>query len=388
MEPSHISPYSRRTDFGPPDPFFAQMRELAVQSSQFLDLTASSPAQAGIDVPHPLDLLSDAGPDYTPDARGLFAARRALAASYRARASIAPEQLLLTASTSEAYSFVLHVLCNPGDKILVPSPSYPLFAQLAQIAGVELVPYRIAYDGAFHTDLGTLPSKEQVRAQGIKALFAVSPNNPTGNSLRQEELNRFRSLSIPLVVDEVFRPYNFVRTDCDLLADAENHPLSIVVDGLSKRAASPGLKLGWLLAAGSEGQSFLERAEWVSDAFLSAGSLVQHALPQILAREQAIQQSVVSRLHENRRLLALADLKVAGITALRCDGGFTALLRFPATRSEEDWWQELSQAGIWLFPGRLYGLLQSPTFALSLLTPLETLNEALRRMRTLALELT
>lgn len=385
MEPPQTPHYSRRTDFGPPDPLFAQMRSLSHAKSPFFDLTSSSPALAGIRVPHPLELLKGAAPDYSPDPRGLKNARLALCENYAPRASITPEQILLTASTSEAYSFALHVLCDPGDRILVPRPSYPLFAQLAQLAGVELVPYRIAYDGAFHTDLATLPTREQVSAQGIKALFAVSPNNPTGNCLRQEDLQRFSSLSIPLVVDEVFRPYMSAVEVCDPLKDAESHPLVVVVDGLSKRAAAPGLKLGWMLAAGRGWQSFLERAEWVSDAYLSAGSLVQHSLPQILEREEDIQRDVVFRIQENRRHIAAAGLEAAGITELRTDGGFTALLRFPGTLSEDEWWRELSSQGIWLHAGQLYELEQAPAFALSLLTPVETLTAALRHMRALVL---
>lgn len=377
MEHRKDSPYSRRTDFGSPNPLYDRMHALARSRARLFDLSASSPAPAGIEVPHPLDLLKSAPPEYRPDPRGLHLARVALTASYKTRAALSPEQFLLTASTSEAYSFVLHVLCDPGDKILVPTPSYPLFGQLAQIAGVELVPYRIAYDGAFHTDLATLPTKEEAGRQKIKALFCVSPNNPTGNSLRKEELTRFRSLEIPLVVDEVFRPYSDDKSHADPLTDAEDHPLSIIVDGLSKRAGSPGLKLGWMLAAGTSRSTFLERAEWVSDAFLSPGSLVQHALPGILAEEQAIQEKVRARLRENRRLLASAHPRSVGITELRTSGGFTALLRFPNTRSEDDWWSLLSSAGIWLQPGHLYGLEQSPTFAVSLLTPPDTLSAAL-----------
>lgn len=378
MEPRKNSPYSRRTDFGSPDPLYDQMRALARKQARFFDLSFTSPAPAGIDVPHPLELLQGAPPEYHPDPRGLLSARVALASSYASRAALAPEQFLLTASTSEAYSFVLHVLCDPGDKILVPAPSYPLFGQLAQIAGVELVPYRIAYDGAFHTDLATLPTREEARRQRIKALFCVSPNNPTGSSLRHDELSRFRSLEIPLVVDEVFRPYSEGGESlADPLSDAEDHPLTIIVDGLSKRAGSPGLKLGWMLAAGPSRSAFLERAEWVSDAFLSPGSLVQHALPSILAEECAIQDKVRARLFESRRLLAASGLHSVGITELLTPGGFTALLRLPNTQSEEDWWSLLSGAGIWIQPGHLYGLEQSPAFALSLLTPPDTLRAAL-----------
>ena len=377
MKSLQILPYSRRTDFGAPEPLYETMRTLAQSQPRLFDLTASSPAQAGVDVPHPLTLLETAAPDYSPDPRGLLRARLALSTHYGKRARVTPDQFLLTASTSEAYSFALHVLCNPGDKILVPSPSYPLFAQLAKIAGVEPVRYRIAYDGAFHTDLGSLPTREQVQAQKIRALFVVSPNNPTGHCLRQEELDRFRGLSIPLVVDEVFRPYAEVSQMCDPLRGAEDQPLCIVVDGLSKRAAAPGLKLGWMLTLGSASQSFLERAEWVSDAYLSAGSLVQHALPEILKRESTIQQEVLARLHESRRLLGSADLRSWGITELRTEGGFTALLRLPGTLSEDDWWHALSSNGIWLWPGQLYDLEQSPAFALSLLTKSETLSAAL-----------
>lgn len=385
MERMQDPAYSRRTDFGSPDPLYDEMRALARSHASFRDLTASSPAPAGIDVPHPITLLLNAPPEYHPDPRGLWEARVALAANYRSRSAVSPDQFLLTASTSEAYSYVLHVLCDPGDRILVPSPSYPLFTQLSQIAGVELVPYRVAYDGAFHTDLSTLPSKEEARRQNIKALFSVSPNNPTGNSLRQEELERFRSLEIPLVVDEVFRPYARRETPCCPLKGADDHPLCVIVDGLSKRAAAPGLKLGWMLAVGTARRGFLERAEWMSDAFLSPGSLVQHALASVLAQEPGIQSRVRARLAQNRIQLQASDLTSVGITELETDGGFTALLRFPSTRSESDWWRRLSAAGLWLQPGHLYALLQSPAFAVSLLTPPETLADALALMRDLVL---
>lgn len=384
MKRAEFVGFSRRTDFGAPDPDYEHLLTQARAHESFIDLTSSSPQSVGLPLPHPLKWFDGAPPGYTPDPRGLPSAREALARSYGERKSVDADQFILTASTSEAYSFVLNVLCDPGDRILVPSPSYPLFEQLSQIAGVELVRYRISYDGAFHTDLGSLPTFCQVRTQRIKAIFSVSPNNPTGNSLRKEELERFRSFRLPLVIDEVFRPYAAVQTREDPLCAAEDQDLVILVDGLSKRAAAPGLKLGWMLAAGRRRNEFLERAEWVSDAFLSAGSFVQHALPRILRAEKDLQGQIIERIRACRHMLAEAGLEAVGISQLRTDGGWTALLRLPATLSEESWWEKFSEAGLWLQPGRLYDLEPSPTFALSLLTPPDQLVLALGRLKILA----
>ncbi len=381
MDQGQFVEFSGRTDFGSPDRAYDRLKMVAKSHGSFVDLTHSSPRSAGISLPHPVEWFEGVPADYEPSPRGLPSAREALAGAYSARASVQSDSFVLTASTSEAYSFALHVLCDPGDRILVPSPSYPLFEQLSQLSGVELVRYRVAYDGAFHIDLGSLPSKEQANADSIRAIFCVSPNNPTGNSLRPEELDRLRSLALPLLVDEVFLPYAARGPCADPLAGAETTDLTIVVDGLSKRAASPGLKLGWLLALGRRAEGFLERVEWVSDAYLSPGSLVQHALPKILEDESNLQSRIQSRLEAARRSLADAELGQVGVSELRTEGGWTALLRLPATLSEEDWWKVISEAGLWVQPGRLYGISPGPVFALSLLTPPEDLAVALRRLR-------
>src|SRR5690606_30281452 len=183
-------------------------------------------------------------------------------------------------------------LCDPGDAILVPVPSYPLFDQLAQLCGVRLIRYPLRYDGSFHVDLGSFPDATLAQREKVKAIFCVSPNNPTGNRVSSEELERFLTLGVPLVFDEVFLPYDRRGAGTDPLLLGDRSPLVVVLDGLSKRAGAPGLKSGWLLATGKQREDFLKRIDWVSDAYLSCSSVAAHVLPQILAREHEVQACI------------------------------------------------------------------------------------------------
>jgi alanine-synthesizing transaminase len=371
--------FSKRTYFGQPSEVHVSMRRLFESHGKPLDLTCSNPTRVGLSLPDLAPLLSSTPPSYEPDPKGQAAAREALAKSYQKRAPVTSEQFILTASTSEAYSFTLLTLCDPGDSILVPAPSYPLFDQLAQLCGVRLIHYPLDYDGAFHVNLGRLPDAAFVKRQKVKALFCVSPNNPTGNRVTAEELERFVSLGVPLVFDEVFLPYDRRRAGADPLRVTDRCALVILLDGVSKRAGAPGLKVGWLLAAGPQAEGFLKRVDWVSDAFLSCSSVAQHVLPGLLASEERVQALIRARIDESVKLLHSSKLDERGWTLLSVDGGFTALLRVPGTFDERTWWRKLSGSGIWVEPGELYGFDQSPLFALSLLTPPEVLREALGR---------
>ncbi len=381
---------SARSNFGLISKKFQELHALAFSRSAPVDLTQSNPGRVGLQLPDFLELLRKGGENvYMPCPRGLLGAREAVAATLQSRGAVSAADILLTASTSEAYSYLLQVLCDPGDAILVPEPSYPLFHQLAQLCGVRLVPYQLVYDGAWHIDLASLPSTQEIHRQRIRAVMSVSPNNPTGNILSQGELTALRNLELPLIVDEVFRPYMHASStayppenSADPLRHASTSCLTIVLDGLSKRSCAPGLKLGWLIAQGKNASAFLKRLEWVSDTFLSLGGPVQYALGDIFAHEEQTQLQVQRRLKSN---LACSHqiLKDSALSALSPQGGWSQIIRLPQMMDEVHWWEALCQKGIWLQPGELYLLPLPCAFVVSLLTPCQEFEQGLLRLRAL-----
>jgi len=219
---------------------------------------------------------------------------------------------MLTASTSEAYSFLFKLLCDPGDAVLVPAPSYPLFEHLAELEGVQALPYRLAYDGAWHVDIASLKRAVTPR---VRAIVAVSPNNPTGHYLRQAEADALAALGLPLVLDQVFAPFPLA-DGAPLAARANDGCLTFTLDGLSKRAGSPQLKLGWTVVSGPEAarREARERLELIADTFLSVGTPVQQALPELLELCPVITAAISARCRQNLATLERA-LRTAALTA-------------------------------------------------------------------------
>jgi alanine-synthesizing transaminase len=378
---------SARSRFRDPSDLYLHLGVLARAHEKFIDLTISNPEYAGLapQLDAYLSTISVGG--YRPDPRGTLESRACVARAREPNFGLTSDDVLITASTSEAYYFLLLALCDPGDSILVPTPSYPLFEQLAQLASVQLHNYRIEYDGAWHIDLSSLPTEESIVQARIRFVVAVSPNNPTGNVLRKDELQALRRLKLPVVIDEVFAPYR-QRLDPsweDPLLSADCEGLTIVLDGLSKRTLAPGLKVGWMIARGTQAQGLFERLEWIGDSFLSVNAQSQAALSAILQDEELLRKPAMKRIADNLETLR-KRLEMSPITPLDCDGGWSAILRFPATQSEEDWWRALSQVGLWLSPGSLYGLPLSPTFVVSLLTPEDQFGVALTRLCLLLTE--
>lgn len=376
--------WSRRSNFGLADEELLALRQRALGPPQAgvprgLDLSETNPTRVGLDLPSFAEFLHQPGP-YEPDPQGMLAARLALAHSYRPRAVDAePARMCLLSSTSEGYLWLLHLLCDPGDAVLVPSPSYPLIDQLAAQAGVRLVPYQLRYSGGWDIDLGTLPSRAALEQQKIRAVIVVSPNNPTGSFVSDDELAALAELGLPLIVDEVFRPYTWGRS-------RSSEPLALpgltfVLDGLSKRAAAPGLKLGWVFAHGSESLALeaMSRLAFLADNLLAAGAMVQRALPDILAAERTTQRLVLERLEQNdaqaRRLTAQSAVSV-----LPLDAGFQLILRLPAVLSEREFLRRLAERRLWLQPGGLYALPFAPALVASLLPSPECFREGLTRL--------
>jgi len=328
------------------------------------DLTSSNPTSAFIPYPTELAEVLERAQSrslrYTPHALGLPSARAALAAAVAAD----PDDILLTASTSEAYSFLFKLLCDPGDRVLVPAPSYPLFEHLAELEGVGAVSYRLAYDGAWHIDFDSVH-----RALGplVRAIVVVSPNNPTGHYLLESERAKLEALGLPLIVDEVFAPFPLRARVPE--KRAESSVLTFALDGLSKRAGLPQLKLAWTALHGPEAarRQARERLELISDTFLSVGTPVQEALPDLLGLAPTIAGRIGARCGENLASLEQI-LRDSPVSVLRAEAGWSAVLQLPRVQTEEQLVLGLlEQAGVLVQPGWFYDFEAEPFAVVSLL---------------------
>jgi alanine-synthesizing transaminase len=376
---------------GAPSDSLARLKSLALgppgePRTDGLDLTVTNPEVLGLVWPRARDIVARASRvPYLPEAAGPRRAREAIIGTYRERLAgrvdrISADDVFVTASTSESYSFLLHALCDPGDSVLVPRPSYPLLPDLARLADVRVLPYDVRYAGHFQIDPSSLPGREEMVRKRVRAVVVVSPNNPTGHFTSEDELALVASLGVPLIVDEVFRPFSF--RERGLMADPLTQPGPMfLLDGLSKRAGLSGLKAGWIAVVGAT--PFKERArarlEAIADTFLGVSATAQNALPELLAQGGELGAALCVRLRENLELLR-ALVRSSPLTLLEPDGGWSAILRLPAVRSEESYFEELAAAGVWAQPGALYDLPLAPCFVVSLLCPPEQLRAGMSRL--------
>ena len=339
------------------------------------DLTQSNPTLT--DLPYERARILTALSDqrsllYEPASFGLLGARTAVQALQRAAGfEISTEQIVLTSSTSEAYSFLFKLLCDAGDEVLIPQPSYPLFEHLAALEQVNVANYALAYDGAWHIDFDSLA---RARSARTRAIVVVNPNNPTGSFLKRDELARLVEFGLPIISDEVFSSFALgadARRVDSVLETAE--ALVFALGGLSKLAALPQLKLAWLCAAGPKAElnEALSRLELIADTFLSPNTPVQHALPEILSARLPVERALNERIARNLAVLHAALLGSAA-TPLFLEGGWYAVVRLPSLLSEAEWVLGLlEQDGVLTQPGWFYDFLDGAERAqlvLSLIT--------------------
>ena len=336
------------------------------------DLTASNPTRCGFTYPAGIveTLANPAALDYDPQPRGVMSARQAVCGYYaRHGAKVDPSQLILTTSTSEAYSFLFRLLCDPGDEVLILQPGYPLFDFLAGLDDIRLRPASLVYDHGWQID------PEAVRraiTQAVRAIVVVHPNNPTGHFTKPwevEELARLcRAFNLSLIIDEVFLDYDLAGQPWSFAAGVEGVPV-FVVSGLSKIAGLPQMKAAWIVATGPGSREALERLEVIADTFLSMNAPVQCALPVWLDLCGGIQNQIRRRVIANLERL---DGTLAGLPAVRrleVEGGWYAVLRIPAIQRDEQTVRELLDHGVWVHPGYFFGLRESGWLVLSLIVP-------------------
>jgi aspartate/methionine/tyrosine aminotransferase len=353
-----------------------------------LDLTVSNPTRCGFAYPAEALLRPLGDPavlQYAADPLGMRSAREAVAGLYREAygAEIAAERVLLSASTSEAYSFLLRLLCDPGDAILVPSPSYPLFDLLARLHDVELVPYPLVYHDGWQIDPASL---EAAVTERTRAIVAIHPNNPTGHFCGETDRSVLFEVAerygLPLIVDEVFLDYPVESAGAKSFAVGGGPVPVFVLGGLSKLLALPQMKLSWTVVAGPEREAdeAMERLEVIADTFLSVATPPQIALPVWLGLRQGIQAQIAERV---RRNLAALDRAVAGtaVSRLRVEGGWAAVLRVPATGPDVEMAVRLIQAvGVAVHPGSFYGFASSGWLVVSLLPEATAFHAGLSRL--------
>ncbi len=339
-----------------------------------LDLTVSNPTECGFEYDSTaiLDALRNpAALSYEPNPRGMESARRAVAGYYADRhEEVSLEDILLTASTSEAYSYVFRTLCDSGDELLIPSPSYPLFDFLADIQDVSLVRYPLFYDHGWQIDFHSLEKAITPRTRGV---IVVHPNNPTGHFAKQAEIAKLNSIcsarELAIIADEVFLDFALEGDQPESFAANRGVP-TFTLSGLSKISGLPQMKAAWLIASGPQQwkSEALARLEVIADTYLSVNAPVQLAIPRFLEERNAFQKQVVSRV---RRNLAELDRQLAAqkaVSRLKVEGGWCAVLRVPATCSDEDLAIELlTTQGLSVHPGHFYEFPSDGYLVLSLM---------------------
>jgi alanine-synthesizing transaminase len=309
---------------------------------------------------------------YEPEPRGLLKAREAVCEYYAARGdSVTPDNVLLTTSTSEAYSYVFRLLCNPGDEILVPQPSYPLFDFLADLQDVRLIRYPLLYDHGWQIDFHALQQAITPRARGI---IVVHPNNPTGHFCKAHEIEQLNNICAPrgmaIIADEVFLDFSLSEQAPRSFATNAG-ALTFTMSGISKIAGLPQMKVAWLAVSGTASlrEASLSRLEVIADTYLSMNAPVQHALRTLLQQRRSFQTQLLSRVRAN---LAELDSQLAqqqSCARLALEAGWYAVLRVPATRSDEDLALDLLTAtGVYLHPGHFYDFPSGGFLVASLIT--------------------
>lgn len=384
------SMFSHRTNWRlTPNALTRAIEEARTSGKKILDLTVSNPTEAGVRPDPEIVLAALVNPEamhYDPQPRGLLGARQAVCRYYREAHEVFdldPERVILTTSTSEAYSYVFRLLCNAGDEILVPKPSYPLFEFLADLADVKLVPYPLLYDHGWQIDFDSL---YKAATPQTRSVILVHPNNPTGSYVSASEtaaLNIFcRDYGLALIVDEVFLDYAYdgaPRSSFLTNADA----LTFTLGGVSKISALPQMKLAWVATSGPKEMVAQAgaRLEIIADTFLSMNTPVQLAAPALLDQRKQIQPILLDRLRVN---LAELDGQLAGhpsCARLLVEGGWYVVLRVPAIESDEDLAiRLLRKASVSVHPGHFYDFPNEGYLVLSLITEPADFREGVARL--------
>jgi alanine-synthesizing transaminase len=364
--------FSHRTRWDPPINRLTLARQ--AHGNEVLDLTESNPTRAGLD--YPLEELSNimaraVTAPYEPEALGIGSARGALARELGCDAA----DLAITASTSEAYSFLFKLLTDPGDAILTATPSYPLLEHLASLELVELRSFALELHRRWDID----PTRvREALTDRTRAIVVVNPNNPTGSYVTEGEQNALASFGLPLISDEVFHLFAF---DTPAPSIVRDDVLTFTLGGLSKSAGLPHYKLGWIRVSGPGKSEALSALELIADSFLSVATPVQAALPELLAIAPRIRAYIRTRTAANLDMLRQTIALRPDTQLLPVEGGWSAVVRVPRTMSDEELALEfLERHGVLVHPGYFFDFDRDGYFVVSLLTKTDVFEEGVQRL--------
>jgi aspartate/methionine/tyrosine aminotransferase len=376
--------FSQRTNWNTEESELARAHRERVQAGlPTADLTASNPTRCGFHYEPSLlaPLADERAFDYDPQPKGLLAAREAVCAYYADHgAEVGPDQVVLTTSTSEAYSYLFRLLCDPGTEILAPQPSYPLFDFLATLDDVRLKPAPFVYDYGWQIDPEGF---RRAITPLTRAIVLVHPNNPTGHFTKSWEAEEIAGLcrehGLSLIVDEVFLDYSFGGSPTTFAAGLDGVQV-YVVSGLSKIAGLPQMKAAWIVATGPERAEAMNRLEVVADTFLSMNAPVQWALPRWLESREAIQKQIRARVAANLSELDRQLAAQSTIRRLNVEGGWYAVLRIPAVQPDEQTVRRLLDCGVWIHPGYFFGTDAAGWLVASLLAPVPEITAGVTKL--------
>jgi alanine-synthesizing transaminase len=381
--------FSNRLPLNPvPNALSVRLEALRAGGVPFVDLTEANPTRAGFEYPE--DLLRGLGNAsslrYEPHPFGMPSAREAVAADHARRGvHVEPSQVVLTASSSEAYGWLFKLLCNPDDEVLVPRPSYPLFEHLTRLEAVRAIPYDLEYHGRWEVDVASVARASTRRT---RAVLVVSPNNPTGSYLNARELQGLGEVcaarNLALVADEVFVDYALEAAD-DRVTDIalRTEVTTFTLGGLSKSVGLPQVKLGWIVVGGTGPRrtAALDALELIADSYLSVATPVQVAAADLLRRGATIRDGILARLRTNLATLRRIARTFPGTTVLPCEGGWYAVIRVPATVPEEQLVLNLlDRERILVHPGYFFDFPREAYLVTSLLPRPDDFADAAARM--------
>jgi aspartate/methionine/tyrosine aminotransferase len=364
------------------------LADLKRRNQPILDLTASNPTRAGFSYPRDLlaPLADPRGLVYAPEPLGVREAREAVAADFARRGlTVTEERIVLTASTSEAYSLLFKLLCGPGDQILIPRPSYPLFDHLSRLDAVSAVPYDLEYHARWSIDVGSL---ERAFTSRTRAVLLVSPNNPTGQFVDGSEMTAIATLcrehDAAVISDEVFADYELAAAGAASgLLLGRTDIVGFTLGGLSKSIALPQAKLAWIAMSGAEDSVAQARVrlELACDTYLSVSTPIQLAAAELVERGAGVRQQIQTRVRDNYRTLYARAGQVPSCELLHAEGGWYAVLRVPSILSEEDLVVTLlAEDRVLVHPGYFFDFPRESFLVVSLLPPAEQFSDAVSRI--------
>jgi alanine-synthesizing transaminase len=369
------------------------LEEHRKNGKELFDLTASNPTECGLTYPEREILAALSDPRallYRPESKGLLEARETVAEYYAGRAGFSapltrvdPERILLASGTSEAYTHIFRLLCEAGDEILIPAPSYPLFEFLADLADIRLVPYPLLYDHGWQIDFASLRSAITPRS---RAVLVVHPNNPTGSFVKPHEAAELAKICVAremaIVADEVFLDYGTGARPTQTFA-LHDAALTFTLSGLSKISLLPQMKLAWTVVSGPQAivQTAIDRLEIIADTYLSPSTPVQLALPKFLSLRHDLQAQLQQRISANLFVLDTMLRESKSLTRLDREGGWYAILRVPVTATDDDLTVALlERCSVLVHPGHFFNFSREGFLVLSLITPEKQFQEGLRRL--------